>query len=79
MTDADQMDAIDFQKRHRIVDPDAWLARAREVPGSWWTHWDPWLAAHGGTRRQAPAATGSAAHPPLMPAPGGYVVEKVSA
>jgi polyhydroxyalkanoate synthase len=60
-------------------DPDEWLARAREVPGSWWTHWDPWLEAHGGARRKAPAATGSAAFPPLMPAPGSYVVEKVSA
>jgi polyhydroxyalkanoate synthase len=60
-------------------DPDAWLARAGQVPGSWWTHWDPWIASHGGKRRKAPAAVGSAAHPPLMPAPGSYVVEKVSA
>jgi polyhydroxyalkanoate synthase len=60
-------------------DPDEWLARARQVPGSWWTHWDPWLAAHGTKRRKAPATTGSADYPALMPAPGGYVVEKVSA
>jgi polyhydroxyalkanoate synthase len=60
-------------------DPDEWLARAREVPGSWWTHWDPWLAAHGLRRRKAPAAAGNADYPPLAPAPGSYVVEKVSA
>jgi len=59
-------------------DPDAWLARARQVPGSWWTHWDPWLAAQGGARHKAPAATGNGDRPPLMRAPGRYVVEKVS-
>ena len=59
-------------------DPDAWLARARQVPGSWWTHWDPWIAAHGGALHKAPAATGSADYPALMPAPGSYVVENVS-
>jgi polyhydroxyalkanoate synthase len=58
---------------------DDWLARAREAPGSWWTHWDPWLAAHGNKRRKAPASTGSEDYPPLMPAPGSYVLEKVSA
>jgi polyhydroxyalkanoate synthase len=60
-------------------DPDDWLGRAGEVPGSWWTHWDPWLAAHGLRRRKAPSAVGNADYPPLMPAPGSYVVEKVSA
>jgi polyhydroxyalkanoate synthase len=59
-------------------DPDAWLERARQVPGSWWTHWDPWLAAHGGARHKAPTSTGNARYPPLMPAPGSYVVENVS-
>ena len=60
-------------------DPDAWLARAREVPGSWWTHWDRWLAVRGGARRKAPRAPGNAAYPPLAAAPGEYVLEKVSA
>ena len=26
--------------------PDAWLAGARSVPGSWWTDWSAWLASH---------------------------------
>jgi len=56
-------------------DADAWLARADEVAGSWWPHWWRWLAPHGGPRVAAPAAPGDAAHPPLDPAPGRYVVE----
>ena len=56
-------------------DAEDWLARADEVPGSWWPHWWRWLAPHGGTRVAAPAELGSAAHPPLDPAPGRYVVE----
>ena len=39
---------------------------------------DAWIEARGGKRRKAPAAVGNAAHPPLMPAPGRYVLEKVS-
>ncbi len=59
-------------------DPDTWLAGAVEVPGSWWTHWDPWIAARAGRRRRAPAHAGNAAHPPLMAAPGGYVLERTA-
>jgi hypothetical protein len=54
----------------------AWLARAASHPGSWWPDWYEWLRAHRGGERKAPAAAGNAQHPPLMPAPGGYVVEK---
>ena len=59
-------------------DPDAWLARAHQVPGSWWTHWDPWLHAHAGARRKAPTAPGSADYPALDAAPGRYVLEKAA-
>ena len=55
------------------ADPDAWLGGADERPGSWWPHWAEWLAPHGGAGTAAPKATGSAAHPPLRPAPGDYV------
>ena len=69
------------QKRNHWVndllpdEADAWLARADEVPGSWWPHWWRWLAPHGGPRVAAPALPGNAAHAPLDPAPGRYVVE----
>jgi len=69
-----------YWRNDRLTDdPDEWLARAAQVPGSWWTHWDAWIAAHGGKRRKSPSAVGDDAHPALMPAPGSYVVEKVSA
>jgi len=50
-----------------------WFARAQPVPGSWWPHWAQWLAEYGGTKRRAPHAVGSDAHPALEPAPGSYV------
>ena len=57
------------------ADPDAWLAGASAVEGSWWPHWSAWLAAHKGGTRAAPAQAGSAALPPLAAAPGEYVRE----
>ncbi|MEO8485534.1 MAG: class I poly(R)-hydroxyalkanoic acid synthase [Betaproteobacteria bacterium] len=56
-------------------DPEDWLARAGEVAGSWWPNWWRWIAPHGGPRTAAPRSPGSAAHPPVDPAPGRYVVE----
>jgi polyhydroxyalkanoate synthase len=29
------------------ADPAQWFAGAAEHPGSWWTDWDAWVAAHG--------------------------------
>jgi polyhydroxyalkanoate synthase len=55
------------------ADADAWLEGATATPGSWWPHWSQWLAQHGGHRIAAPAACGSAAYPPIEPAPGRYV------
>jgi len=54
---------------------DDWLARAETHPGSWWPHWGAWVARHGGRLVPAPRAAGSAARPPLYPAPGRYVLE----
>jgi polyhydroxyalkanoate synthase len=53
-------------------DPNAWLERAVERPGSWWTDWAAWLAPHGGERVPA-RRPGSRAYPPIEPAPGRYV------
>jgi len=60
---------------HLPGNPDEWLAGAQLQPGSWWPHWGAWLAHHAGKRRAAPREIGSAAHPPLEPAPGRYVRE----
>ncbi|MEO8566106.1 MAG: alpha/beta fold hydrolase, partial [Betaproteobacteria bacterium] len=59
-------------------DPDDWLARARTQPGSWWPHWAAWLNDYSGGQRAAPKTPGSDKHRPLSPAPGAYVVERVS-
>jgi len=54
----------------------AWMERATEHPGSWWTDWSNWLASHGGKRIAAPKTYGKAGFKPLMPAPGTYVLAK---
>jgi polyhydroxyalkanoate synthase len=56
-------------------DADDWLARAERLPGSWWPHWSAWLEPHGGSWKPAPRKAGSAAFPPIDPAPGRYVRE----
>ncbi len=65
-----------WRNDHLPDDPDAWLAQATLVPGSWWPHWYAWLAPHGGGRRAAPRRAGNAAHPVLGAAPGEYVRAK---
>lgn len=57
-------------------EPEDWLARAKEVAGSWWPNWYAWLAPHGGTMHPAPKRAGSEAYPVLGPAPGEYVKAK---
>jgi len=54
--------------------PDAWLDDATSVSGSWWPHWYRWIEPRGGARRPA-SAVGDAEHPPLMAAPGDYVLD----
>ena len=55
------------------ADVDEWLATADQHAGTWWEHWVAWLQKRSSGERPAPAALGSAAHPPLEPAPGRYV------
>jgi polyhydroxyalkanoate synthase len=60
------------------ADPDAWLARAEEKPGSWWPQWAAWLANYGGGKRKAPAKPGNAKYQAIEPAPGRYVKQQAS-
>jgi polyhydroxyalkanoate synthase subunit PhaC len=55
---------------------DAWLASAKEHPGSWWTGWADWLKPHGGKLVNAPKTPGNAKYKPIEPAPGRYVKAK---
>jgi polyhydroxyalkanoate synthase len=58
--------------------PDAWLAAAKEHPGSWWTEWARWLDGFKGGERAAPGAPGSARYSAIEPAPGRYVKQRAS-
>jgi polyhydroxyalkanoate synthase subunit PhaC len=60
-------------------DPQAWLAEADKHTGTWWTHWADWIIAQSGGTKAAPPQLGSAEHPPLADAPGGYVRDLVPA
>lgn len=53
--------------------PEAWDAKAKETPGSWWPHWYDWLAKHSGKKVTAKKHVKSK----LGAAPGEYVLEKM--
>ncbi|MDE2607763.1 MAG: class I poly(R)-hydroxyalkanoic acid synthase [Burkholderiales bacterium] len=56
---------------------DAWLAGAREIPGSWWPDWSAWLKPQAGKLIPAPKAYGKAGrYKAIEPAPGRYVKAK---
>jgi polyhydroxyalkanoate synthase len=55
---------------------ESWLEKSAKHTGSWWPHWLEWISARSGEKKPAPAALGSADHPPLDDAPGHYVMEK---
>ena len=60
-----------------VPNADAWLATAREKPGSWWSDWSGWLARFGGERVRARTRLGSDKFKPIEPAPGRYVKFRV--
>ncbi len=54
---------------------ETWLEKAKEHPGSWWTHWDKWIRDNDAT--EVPARKiGSRKHKPGENAPGSYVMVK---
>lgn len=57
------------------VNPDAWLAKTKKVPGSWWTDWVAWLRPNCGDKK-APPPLGGRKYTPLFDAPGAYVLER---
>ena len=54
---------------------DSWLEGATFHEGSWWLDWLQWIQARSGAL-VAPPSMGSEVYPPLVPAPGTYVLEK---
>ena len=55
-------------------DPRAWYHDAQKAEGSWWPQWLSWTQARSGAQRETRMALGSAAYPPMDPAPGTYVL-----
>jgi polyhydroxyalkanoate synthase len=53
-------------------DPEAWLARASQMPGSWWPAWQAWIAEFGGPKVPA-RQPGNGKLKPIEDAPGSYV------
>jgi polyhydroxyalkanoate synthase len=66
---------LNTARNAQTLDPDEWLAGATKHEGSWWLDWVPWLKKHAG-KRVEPPSMGSEAHPPIMDAPGTYVLER---
>jgi poly[(R)-3-hydroxyalkanoate] polymerase subunit PhaC len=54
---------------------EAWLAKAKERPGSWWPHWLQWIREHDPTE-VSPRMPGDDKLKPLEDAPGSYVRAK---
>ncbi len=52
-----------------------WFETAEQHSGNWWADWLNWLKQRSG-EQVAPPSVGSAKYPPIVPAPGTYVLEK---
>ena len=60
---------------HLPIDSDEWLAGTTKHQGSWWEDWAEWISQRGG-ERVPPPPMGNDEHPPLVDAPGTFVLEK---
>jgi len=58
------------------ADPEAFLAAAEMVPGSWWLDYSSWLGARSGGQRTSPPRLGRAGYPVQSAAPGTYVRQR---
>ncbi len=54
--------------------PDEFVAQSPQLPGSWWSDWDAWLAERSGALRPAPKALGNTTYKAQGKAPGTYVL-----
>jgi polyhydroxyalkanoate synthase len=66
---------INTARSAKKLDPDEWLDGATKHEGSWWVDWVPWLKKQTG-KLVEPPPMGSQEHPPIMDAPGTYVLER---
>jgi polyhydroxyalkanoate synthase len=66
---------VNTTRNAQALDPDEWLAGATKHEGSWWLDWVPWLKKRAG-KLVEPPPMGGEAYPPIMDAPGTYVLER---
>lgn len=67
----------DFQPGDKSLSPDAFLRNQDTHTGSWWLPWQSWLAKRSGARVKPPTmGAPNAGHPPIIAAPGEYVLER---
>lgn len=57
------------------INPEEWLESSKEHSGSWWPEWLKWLKNHSGGLVKAKDIN-QLPYPPLMDAPGNYVLNK---
>ena len=57
---------------------DHWLETAKDVKGTWWNHWAPWVKKRAGKQVDAPKAVGNKDYPILEPAPGSFVKTRIN-
>jgi polyhydroxyalkanoate synthase subunit PhaC len=70
-----QKNAVHWINERMESDAEAWRAGATRRNESWWEEWSRWIDARAGQRR-APPPLGTSEHPPLMDAPGSYVLQQ---
>jgi polyhydroxyalkanoate synthase len=58
------------------ADPQDWLRDASTESGSWWPDFAAWLSERCGPDRRAPRKLGTRGLPPLVEAPGTYVLDR---
>lgn len=60
----------------RCLGPEGWVEAAKQKEGSWWVDWVAWLDSHSAPERTAPPDMGATGYPPLLAAPGSYVLQR---
>ncbi len=66
---------LNTARNARALAPDDWLVGATKHEGSWWLDWVPWLKKQAG-KLVEPPTIGAESYPPIMDAPGTYVLER---
>ncbi|WP_299022278.1 class I poly(R)-hydroxyalkanoic acid synthase [uncultured Photobacterium sp.] len=56
-------------------DPEAWLSGAQRHEGSWWGHWNDWMAGFESAEQIDARSPGNANYPVISQAPGRYVLQ----